>query len=104
METLLAGPSSKAETTTIPSGTKLQRIESRNDGIHVDLSSEFTKGGGSTSMTARVAQVLYTATTLNPDADVWLSVNGKPLEVLGGEGLMLDQPITRKSFERDFSL
>lgn len=101
---LLAGTSNTALTTTIPKATKLRSVAVRADGIHVDLSQSFQAGGGTSSMTARVAQVLYTATSLNPDAPVWLSVEGKPLESLGGEGLLLEQPMTRKRFEQDFSL
>lgn len=101
---LLAGPTDAALGSTIPQGTKLRSVNIQNDGIHVDLSQEFTKGGGSASMTSRLAQVLYTATTLQPDAKVWINVEGKPLEVLGGEGLELDQPLTRKSFEGNFTL
>jgi len=104
LEQLLAGPGNAAVTTTIPRNTRLLDLALRDDGIHINLSQEFTTGGGSTSMTARVGQVLYTATSLNPDRPVWLVVNGKPLAVLGGEGLMLDQPLTRKTFERDFPL
>ncbi|HEY9694505.1 MAG TPA: GerMN domain-containing protein [Oculatellaceae cyanobacterium] len=102
--TLLAGSTDPTVTTTIPEGTKLRSLEVRNDGVHINLSEEFIKGGGSASMTGRVAQILYSATSLNPDAQVWIDVEGEKLEVLGGEGLELDQPITRKSFEENFDL
>ena len=91
-------------TSTIPQGTKLRSIKVDKDTITVDLSPEFTSGGGSASMTGRLGQVIYTATSLNPKAKVFLSVNGKPLETLGGEGLEITQPITRESFQKDFPL
>lgn len=102
IEKLLAGPDAANLTTTIPKGTRVSRVTVQDGEIQVDLSKEFTSGGGSSSMTARVAQVLYTATSLNPEAKVRFLVEGKPLDVLGGEGLMLDQPLTRKQFEADF--
>ncbi len=105
IETLLtSAPDETTLTTTIPQGTQVRSFKIRTDGIHVDLSSAFTTGGGSTSMMGRVGQVLYTATSTDPSAPVFLSVGGKPLETLGGEGLMLDQPMTRRSFEKDFTL
>jgi spore germination protein GerM len=103
-KSLLAGSKDAALSSTIPEGTKLRSVKIQNDGIHVDLSEEFTSGGGSASMTGRVAQVIYTATSLQPDAKVWIDVEGKPLEVLGGEGLELEQPLTRQSFKENFTL
>lgn len=91
-------------TSAIPKATKLRSIKVDKDNITVDLSPEFTSGGGSASMTGRLGQVIYTATSLNPKAKVFLSVNGKPLETLGGEGLEITQPITRESFQKDFPL
>jgi len=104
LERLLAGPRDEAYTTEIPQGTRLRKVSVREDGVHVDLSNDFTTGGGTLSMTGRVAQVLHTATSLNPDAPVWLDVDGEPLEVLGGEGLILDRPLTRQGFANDFGL
>lgn len=102
LEAMLKGPDSPDLTSTVPSGTTLRQVTIKPDGVHVDLSQAFTSGGGSASMIGRVGQVIYTATTLDPQAPVWLSVEGKPLEVLGGEGLMIDQPMTREAFNQNF--
>jgi spore germination protein GerM len=52
----------------------------------------------------RLGQILYTASSLDPNMPVWISVEGKPLETLGGEGLMLEQPITRQWFKENFEM
>lgn len=101
---LLQGPKAAEFASTIPTGTKLLGLQVKDDGVHVDLSQNYTSGGGSASMSGRLAQIIYTASALQPDAPVWLSVEGEPLEVLGGEGLMVDQPMTRATFEQNFEL
>ncbi|KAB8330785.1 spore germination protein [Scytonema tolypothrichoides VB-61278] len=101
---LLAGTTENTEITTIPPGTKLLGVKTASDGIHVNLSQEFESGGGSSSMMGRVGQVVYTATGIDKNAKVYIEVNGKPLEVLGGEGLELEQPLTRESFNKNYSL
>lgn len=107
-QNLLDGPKSdqpKDYTTTIPKGTKLLDLKIDQQGVHVNLSKEFTSGGGSTSMTGRVAQIIYTATSLDNNAKVWLNIEGKPLEApLGGEGLLLEQPTNREDFKTNFQL
>lgn len=105
VQQLLASPPTDGDTfSAIPEETTLRSLEIRADGIHVNLSSQFTTGGGSAAMQGRLGQILYTATSLEPDAAVWLSVEGEPLELLGGEGLIIPQPMTRRDFEQNFSL
>ena len=102
---LLAQPPNSELTTTIPKQTRLLDLRISEDGIYVDLSREFSQGGGSSSMIYRVAQVLYTATSIDPQESVFLSIEGQPLNEdnpLGGEGLLLEYPLTRQNFTRDF--
>lgn len=99
---LLTISENESSSTAIPETTKLIDLTVKEDGIHVNLSSEFTSGGGSTSMIARLGQVIYTASSLNYASPVWINVEGKPLEVLGGEGLIVEQPMTRQSFNDSF--
>ncbi len=86
----------------IPAQTKLLDLSMQGKEIRLNLSQEFTSGGGTASMNGRLAQVLYTATSLDHDAKLYLSVEGKPLKYLGGEGLEVPQPATRKDFAAEF--
>jgi Sporulation and spore germination len=91
---------------SIPANTKLLSLEVKPDGVYVDLSEEFAKGGGSASMINRVTQVVYTATSLNPNAEVYISVAGQKLDEnnpLAGEGLMVSYPTTRQQLAVDFA-
>ncbi len=96
---LLAGSSNQDYTTAIPKGTKLISIKTTGNEVYVNLSKQFTTGGGSASMIGRLGQIIYTATSLNPKAKVWLEIEGETLETLGGEGVMVEQPLTRQYFE-----
>jgi spore germination protein GerM len=92
-------------TSTIPVGTKLLSTRIMADGIHVDLSKEFNQVSGATSVIGRLGQVIYTATAQNPDAPVWITIEGKKLELLGdGVGVEIRQPITRQTYNQDFPI
>jgi spore germination protein GerM len=103
VETLLAQPPADAKyTTAIPPGTKLLSLAVDQTGIHLDLSQEFTSGGGSASMSSRLAQIIYTVSTTSDREPIWISVEGKPLENLGEEGIMISQPMTKEKFNQNF--
>ena len=104
LETLFDSPPPDPYTTAIPEGTKLLDLTTDKEGIHLDLSREFISGGGSASMSSRLAQVIYTATGSNLDKPVWISVEGKPLTNLGEEGIIVNQPMTRREFDNNFTL
>ena len=107
-EHLLEKPSQESLKSTIPQGTKLYSINSQDNEVYINLSQEFATGGGSESMTCRLGQVIYTATSLNNQANVWIKVEGKLLPMLGGEGVIvhdedLSTPLTRKAFRENYS-
>jgi spore germination protein GerM len=102
---LLHDNSNLALNTTIPKQTRLLNLHTNQDDIYVDLSQEFSYNGRNSSMIYRLAQVLYTATSLEPQGQVFLSIEGQPLNqdyLLGREKLSLEYPLTRQKFTRDF--
>jgi germination protein M len=102
LEALLGGPDSFEEgyglRTAIPEGTQLLGLTIEVGIAHVDLTSEFELGGGSASMQARLAQVVYTVTQFPTVEGVVFSLDGEPIDVLGGEGVVIDHPLTRRDY------
>jgi len=102
---LLAGnPIQSGYSSAIPQGTKLLGLKLQDNEVSINLSREFTVGGGSAATIARLGQIIYTASSLDPQTKIRILVEGEPLEVLGGEGLLVEQPITRAIFKADFQL
>jgi spore germination protein GerM len=105
LKILLAGPSNPPDMTTIPPGTKLLDLKVDKTGIKINLSREFGNDDGPDMLIGRLAQIIYTTTAEDPNAKVWIQVEGKPLELLGeGHGLEVAQPMTRKFFEENYQL
>jgi Sporulation and spore germination/Immunoglobulin-like domain of bacterial spore germination len=103
LEALLAGPGPREQAAAvgsqIPAGTQLLGLSVDNGVATVDLTSEFESGGGSTSMNMRIAQVVYTLTQFPTVKGVLFELDGRRVDVLGGEGVIVDQPVTRKDFK-----
>lgn len=98
LNALFAGPTD-AELTTwpaigtaIPEGTELLGLTISNGVAKVDLSQEFASGAGTFSVTARIAQVVYTLTQFPTVDSVEFSIEGEKVEVFSSEGLILDGP------------
>lgn len=105
MNALLIGPNATESSasprisTTIPKGTSLLGLSIADRVATVDLSSEFDSGGGSASCLGRLGQVVYTLTQFSSVDSVAFRVDGRPVSVLGCEGIVLDGPTGRGTDE-----
>lgn len=98
---LLTGPASsdpEGLLTTIPVGTTLRGITTKGSIATVDLDSRFESGGGSSSMVGRILQIVYTVTETPGVTGVLFALDGKPVEAIGGEGVVVSPPVTRDTF------
>ena len=89
---------SKGFTSEIPNGTKVLSVRESSGSILIDLSSDFESGGGAESTYARVQQIIKTANA-NSSTPTYLYINGKQADVIGGEGIMIKQPLNERSFD-----
>lgn len=99
MRELLRGPNpfeaGVGYTTAIPDDTELRDIALADGVATVDLTAAFGSGGGSASMQARVAQVVFTMTQFDTVDAVSFRIDGRAVDALGGEGLVLSEPQRR---------
>lgn len=93
-----AGERAAGLSTAIPRGTRLNGITISNGTADVDLSAAYASGGGTLSMTARLAQVVYTVTQYATVQRVTFRLDGTRVTAFGGEGIVLDRPVTRARF------
>jgi sporulation and spore germination protein/immunoglobulin-like protein involved in spore germination len=103
MQALLAGPSpgelASGLGTAIPPGTRLLGIAIANGVATVDLTSEYESGGGSRSLQERLAQVVYTLTQFPTVHAVRFHLDGEPVDVVSGQGIVLDHPVRRADYQ-----
>lgn len=105
VEQAIIGPSqaeksaSPALFTSIPAGTALLGLQVKDGLATVNLSTEFESGGGSSSMFGRLAQIVYTLTQFPTVDRVAFELDGRPVTVFSGEGIVLDRPSVRADYE-----
>jgi germination protein M len=99
---LLAGPTSTEHDTgigtQIPDGTELLGLSIDNGIATVDLTSEYESGGGTASMTMRLAQVVCTLDQFPTVKGVLFQLDGSAVDVLGGEGIVIDHPLRCRDY------
>ena len=97
IKTLLEGPATLGKFqglySEIPEATKLIYVKEKNNAYVINLSDDFEYGGGTESISTRFMQLVLTATNASQGKDVYLQINGSMVEMLGGEGMMIKQPL-----------
>lgn len=100
---LLSGPTAAQKaaglSSQIPAGTKLRGVTIAANVAIVDLTNAYSSGGGTLSMTNRLAQIVFTCTQFKGVDAVRIKIDGKLVEVFGGEGIVIDKPQTRADYE-----
>lgn len=83
----------------VPQNVKLLGIVESETKIIIDLSSNVQTGGGADSLYSRMKQIIKTALNNAPKKPIYLYIDGKQAEVLGGEGIMITQPLSENSLD-----
>ena len=63
----------------------------------INLTSAFDNGGGTDGLYKRLYQLVKTANK-NTKLPVYLYIDNKQVDVIGGEGLMINQPLDERVF------
>ncbi len=102
VQQLFAGPNSLEVSngvySEIPSSVKLLGITNTGSKIVINVSSAFEQGGGSDSIYSRMRQLIKTSLA-NADKPVYLYIEGRQADVIGGEGISISQPLSEKSLD-----
>jgi germination protein M len=83
----------------VPAATVVHSAHLDGTSAVVDLSSGFTSGGGSLSMMLRWVQFVYTVTEVTGVESVTLLIDGKSVDMIGGEGLEVKAQTKRADLE-----
>ena len=81
----------------IPTGTKVISVVETDKKAIVNLTSAFDQGGGTDGLYKRLYQLVKTVNK-NTKLPVYLYIDIKQADVIGGEGLMINQPLNERVF------
>lgn len=84
--------------TEIPASAQIINIQELSDKVVINLNSSFVNDGGADSLYKRLYQLIKTA-KLNSELPVYLFIDGQRADVIGGEGIMLSQPLSNSSLD-----
>lgn len=100
---LVAGPSQYEKSigvySEIPKDVKILGIVESKNKIIIDVTGNIQTGGGADSLYSRMKQFIKTALINSPNKPIYLYIDGKQAEVLGGEGIMISQPLNENSLD-----
>ncbi len=104
LETLLKGPTSlelnSGLLTMIPMEARLLGVTVRGDTAYIDFSESFRfNSQGTEALDAQLRQVVYAATEFPTVKKVQILIEGKKVRYLGAEGMRIDEPLSRASFQ-----
>lgn len=101
MSRLIEGPSQiekeKGIYSEIPEGTNIISVVETDKKAIINLTSAFEQGGGTDGLYKRLYQLVKTANK-NTKLPVYLYIDNKQADVIGGEGLMINQPLNERVF------
>lgn len=83
----------------IPKNVKILGVIESQNKIIIDVSGNIQNGGGADSLYSRMKQLIKTAIANSPNKPIYLYIDGKKAEVLGGEGIMISQPLNENSLD-----
>lgn len=96
---LLVGPTKEEQnrglSNQIPPQVRLLDVEVKDDIAYLDFSRELEEVGGSARVMGILKQIGYTATSIPGIRGAWLLIEGKRVQVFSGEGVIIEQPLSR---------
>lgn len=74
-------------------------IKQTSKKVIIDFSSDFQYGGGTDSVYSRMMQLIKTAINNSEKKKIYLYLDGQQVNCIGGEGIMITQPLSENSLE-----